>query len=129
MDAAERLEHTGQEKEEEAVPEWVITESRTMSREVTPSARLFFRDQEERQDGDCGPVAVIGTLYYVYGKTGVKRVELESILAYRAIRQFAATQLQQQTILTVAQVDDTQMEGCQEESYRATQDLWTQVTT
>ena len=38
-------------------------------------------------------------IYYVYCKTGVERVELESLLAYHAIRQFAATHLQQQTIL------------------------------
>ena len=58
--AAERLELAGQK--EEAIPEWVITESREMNREVTPPAQYFFRDQGERQDGDCGPAAVIGTL-------------------------------------------------------------------
>ena len=55
-------------------------------------------------------------------------MELESLLAYRANRQFYATHLQQQTILEVAQVDVTQMVGCQEKVYRVTQDLWTQVT-
>jgi hypothetical protein len=82
-DTAERLELAGQK--EEAIPEWVITESREMSREVTPPVQYFVWDQGERQDGDCGPVAVIGTLYYVYCKSGVKRVELESLLTYRAI--------------------------------------------
>ena len=101
---------------------------RESSREVTPPDLLFFRDQGGRQDGDCGLAAVIGTLYYVYCNTGVRRAELESLLTYRAIRQYATTHLQQQTILTAAQVDDTQMEGCHEEVYRATQDLWTQVT-
>ena len=76
--AAERLELAGQK--EEAIPKWVITESREMNREVTPPAQYFFRDQGERQDGDCGPAAVIGTLYYVYCKAGVKRAELESLL-------------------------------------------------
>ena len=57
--------------EEEAIPEWVITESREMNREVTPPTHLFFRDQGERQDGDCGPAAAIGTLYYLYCKAGV----------------------------------------------------------
>ena len=52
--------------EEKAIPEWVITESREMNREVTPPTHLFFRDQGERQDGDCGPAAAIGTLYYLY---------------------------------------------------------------
>ena len=85
--------------EEEAIPEWVITESRKMSREVTPPALVFFRDQGERQDGDCGPAAAIGTLYYIYCKAGVTRVGLESILTYRVIRQLAATHLQQQTLL------------------------------
>ena len=80
----ERLAYTGQE--EAAIPEWVITESREMSREVTPPAQFFFRDQGERQDGDCGPAAAIGTIYYICCKTGVKRVELESLLTYRAIR-------------------------------------------
>jgi hypothetical protein len=94
-----------------------------MSRQVTPPDQFFFRDQRERQNGDCGPAAVIGTLYYIHCKTGVKRVELESLLAYRTISQFATTHLQQQTILEVAQMDATQMEGCQEEVYRATQDL------
>jgi hypothetical protein len=90
---------------------------------------ILFPGPRERQDGDCGPVAVIGTLYYVYCKTDVKRAELESLLTYRAIFQYATTHLQQQTILTAAQVDDTQMEGCHKEVYRATQDLWTQVIT
>ena len=55
-------------------------------------------------------------------------MELESLLAYHAIRQFAATHLQQQTILKAAQVDANQMVGCQEEVHRATQELWTQIT-
>ena len=92
------------------------------------TSSILFRDQGERQDGDCGPAAGIGTLYYIYCKTGVKRAELESLLTYRAIRQFAMTHLQRQTILTAAQVDDTQMVGCQEEVHKATQDLRTQVT-
>jgi hypothetical protein len=37
-----------------------------MSKEVTPPVHLFFRDEEELQDGDCGPASVIGALYYVY---------------------------------------------------------------
>ena len=114
--------------EEEAIPEWVITESCEMNREVTPPTHLFFRDQGERQDGDCGPAAAIGTLYYLYCKAGVTRVGLESLLTYRTIRQLAATHLQQQTLLEVAQVDDSQMVGSQIEVHRATQDLWTQIT-
>ena len=55
-----------EQEEEAAIPEWVITESREMNREVTPPAQLFFCDQGERQDGDCGPASVIGTLYYIY---------------------------------------------------------------
>ena len=53
---------------------------------------------------------------------------LESLLTYRVIRQLAATHLQQQTLLEVAQVDDSQMVGSQIEVHRATQDLWTQIT-
>ena len=110
------LRSAGTKQEEKAaIPEWVITESREMNREVTPPAQLFFRDQGERQDGDCGPAAVIGTLYYIYCKAEVTRVALETLLAYRAIRRFAAAHLQQQTLLEVAQVNDTQMVGCQSE--------------
>ena len=69
-----------EQEEDVAIPEWVINESREMNREVTPPAHLFFRDQEERQDGDCGPAAVIGTLYYIYCKAGVTRVALETLL-------------------------------------------------
>ena len=104
-----------EQEEEMAIPEWVITESREMNREVTPPAQLFFRDQGERQDGDCGPAAVIGTLYYIYCKAGVTRVALKTLLAYRAICRFAAAHIQQQTLLEVAQVDDTQIVGCQSE--------------
>ena len=78
---------------EEEIPAWVITESCEMNREVTPSAQLFFCDQGERQDGDCGSAAAIGTLYYIYCKAGVTRVGLESLLTYRAIRQLAAPHL------------------------------------
>ena len=53
---------------------------------------------------------------------------LETLLAYRAIRRFAAVHIQQQTLLDVAQVDDTQMVGCQLEIQRAARDLWTQIT-
>ena len=38
------------------------------------------------------------------------------------------TLLQQQTLLEVAQVDDTQMGGCQSEVQRAIQDLRTHIT-
>jgi hypothetical protein len=117
-DTVERMEHTVQDDAE--LPEWVIAESRAMSREVTPPDQFFFRDQGERKGRDCGPVAVISTLYYICCKTGIKRAELEALLAYHEICQFAATHLQQQTILEVAQVDATQMEGCQKEVHRAT---------
>ena len=109
------------------IPEWVIEESQVLSREVTPPQPLFFRDQGERQDGDCGPAAVIGVLYFVYCLTGCKHTELESLLTYRAIRQFARTHLQQRTLLKAAQVDSNQMLACQTELQCATKDLWTQV--
>ena len=102
------------------IPEWVIAESQVLSREVTPPEPLFFRDQGERQDGDCGPVAVIGVLYFVYCLTGYKRIELESLLTYRAIRQFARTHLQQRTLLKAAQVDYNQLLECQTELQCAT---------
>ena len=76
---------------------------------------ILFSRPGERQDGDCGPAAVIGALYYIYCKAGVTRVALESLLTYRAIRQQAAIHLQQQTLLEVAQVDDYQMVECQAE--------------
>ena len=53
-----------EQEEEAAIPGWVITESREMNREVTPPAQLFFRDQGERQDGNCRPAAVIGITIY-----------------------------------------------------------------
>jgi hypothetical protein len=75
------------------IPEHILAESREMSREVTPPAQLFFHDHEERQDGDCGPAAAIGTLYYVYCQTGLKRTALESLPTYRTIQQFTTTRL------------------------------------
>ena len=98
-----------------------------MSKEVTPAAQVFFRDDGERQDGDCGPAAVIWALYYVYCQTGLKFKALESLLTYRAIRQFATTHLQHRTLLTEAQIDTTGMDGWQTELHRATQDLCAQV--
>ena len=62
------------------IPEWVLAESEEMSREVTPPTQCFFRDSGERQDCDCGPVAVIGALYYIYCQTGLKRTALESLM-------------------------------------------------
>ena len=54
-----------------------MAESTALSREVTSPEHLFFRDQGERQDGDCGPAAVIGTIYYIYCKTGIKRAAFD----------------------------------------------------
>ena len=68
------------------IPEHILAESRELSKEVTPPGHFFFRDAGERQDGDCGPVAVIGALYYVYCQTELKRKALESLLTYGAIR-------------------------------------------
>ena len=62
-------------------------------------------------------------MYYIYCKAGVTRVALETLLEYRAIRRFAAAHIQQQTLLEVAQVDDTQMVGCQLKIQRAARDL------
>ena len=75
------------------IPEHILAESREMSKEVTPPVHLFFCDEGERQDGDCGSAAVIGALYYVYCLIDLKRKALESLLTYRAIRQFATTHL------------------------------------
>jgi hypothetical protein len=94
-----------------------------MSREVTPPEHLFFWNQGERQNRDCEPAAVIGTLYYIYCKTGIKRAAFEYLLTNADTRQFATTHLQKPTLLAAAQVDNTQMEGCQAEVYWATQDL------
>ena len=90
------------------IPEWVIAASKALSREITPPEQLFFRDQGERQNGDCSPAAVNGTLYFIYCLTGRKRTELESLLTYRAIRQFARVHLQQQTLLKAAQINPNQ---------------------
>ena len=46
MDMSATLRSAGTEQEEEAaIPEWVITESQEMNREVTPPAQLFFLDE------------------------------------------------------------------------------------
>jgi hypothetical protein len=113
--------------DEGEISKWVIAESKALSREITPPEQLFFREQGERQDGDCGPAAVIGTLYFIYCLTGRKRMELESLLTYRAIRQFARVHLQQRTLLKAAQLNPIQMVACQTELQCATKDLWTQV--
>jgi hypothetical protein len=109
------------------IPEYILAESREMSKEVTPPVHLFFRDEGERQDGDCGPAAVIGALYYIYSLTDIKRKALESLLTYRTIRQFAATHLQQRTLLRQAQIDITQTDGWLLEIRRITQDICGQV--
>ena len=41
------------------IPAHILAESREMSNEVTPPVNLFFHDEGERQDGDCGPAALI----------------------------------------------------------------------
>jgi hypothetical protein len=109
------------------IPAHILAESREMSKEVTPPVHLFFRDEGERQDGDCGPVAVIGALYYVYCLTDLKRKALKSLITYRTIRQFATTHLQHRTLLRQAQTDTTQTDGWQTEIRRAIQDLCEQV--
>ena len=52
---------------------------------------------------------------------------MESLLTYRAIRQFARAHLQQRTLLKAAQLNLIQMVACQTELQCATKDLWTQV--
>ena len=79
----DRTEVAGQD--DDGIPAWVIAESTAISREVTPPEHLFFRHQGERQDGDSGPEAVIGTPYYIYCKTGVIRAAFESRLTYADI--------------------------------------------
>jgi hypothetical protein len=105
---------------------WVIAENQALSRKITLPEQLFFRDQGERQDGDCGSAA--GTLYFVYCPTGRKRTELKSLLTYRTIRQFSRTHLQPQTLAKAAQVNPNQMLAFQTELQCATKDLWTQVS-
>ena len=51
---------TPQETDVSDIPEHILAESREMSKEVTPPVHLFFRDEGERQDGDCGLAEVIG---------------------------------------------------------------------
>ena len=48
------------------IAEHINAKRREMSREVTPPEQIFCCDQGERQDGDCGPAAIIGTLYCLY---------------------------------------------------------------
>ena len=42
------------------IPEWILEENIRLNRAITPPADQFIRDQGERNDGDCGPAAVIG---------------------------------------------------------------------
>ena len=97
------------------IPEWVIAESQALSREITPPEQLFFRDQGERQNCNCGSASVIGTLYFIFCSTGRKRTKLESLLTYRAIRQFDRVHLQQRTLLKAAQLKPDQMATYQTE--------------
>jgi hypothetical protein len=89
----DKTEFTGQDDDE--IPEWVIAENKAMCREVTPPDHFFFYDQEDRQVGDCRPAAVIGTLYYIHCKTGIKRAIFKSLLTYADICQFVTLHLQQ----------------------------------
>jgi hypothetical protein len=62
----------------------------------------------------CGPVAVIDTLYYPSCQVDTITSELEALLTYRTIRQFATQTLQQQSLLEAAQVIRLRMNLCQE---------------
>ena len=54
MNTSAMLRSAGTEQDEKAaIPEWVITESREMNREVTPPAQLFF---ETRGNGKMATV-------------------------------------------------------------------------
>ena len=89
----DRTEFTGQA--DDGIPEWVMAESTALSREVPPPGTPLFSRSRERQDEDCGPAAVVVTIYYIYCKTGIKREAFESLLTYAGICQYATTHLQQ----------------------------------
>jgi hypothetical protein len=72
------------------IPEEAIAGNIGLSREVN----LFFRDQGERQDGDCGPAAVNGALYYLNFRRDTNTTELDGLLNYQEIHQFVRFHLQ-----------------------------------
>ena len=88
-----------------AIPEWILEENRQLNRSVTPPEGNFIRDQGERNDGDCGPAAVIGAVFYL-GSRADRRLNqsLKKRLSYEVVRAFAAHHLQHQSLLSVAKV-------------------------
>ena len=87
------------------IPEWLLEENIRLNRAITPPAEQFIRDQGERNDGDCGPAAVIGALFYLGSRADTRlRQGLMDRLSYTVVRMYAAHHLQYQSLLSVAQM-------------------------
>ena len=87
------------------IPEWLLEENIRLNRAITPPAEQFIRDQGERNDGDCGPAAVIGALFYLGSRADTRlRQGLMERLSYTVVRMYAAHHLQYQSLLSVAQL-------------------------
>ena len=86
------------------IPEWILEDNIRLNRAITPPAEQFIRDQGERNDGDCGPTAVIGALFYLGSRADTTlRQGLMEWMSYKVVRMYVA-HLQYQSLLAVAQV-------------------------
>ena len=111
------------------IPEWILADNLQLNRSITPPEGQFIRDQGERNDGDCGPAAVIGAVFYLGSRADSKlRQTLMERLSYEVAREFAAHHLQYQSLLSVAKMGagNTLLES---EVKAATRDMCEQVPT
>ena len=87
------------------IPEWILEENLQLNRSIAPPEGQFIRDQGERNDGDCGPAAVIGAVFYLGSRADSRLSQtLMERLSYEVERAFAAHHLQHQSLLSVAKV-------------------------
>ena len=87
------------------IPEWILEENLHLNRSITPPEGQFIRDQGERNDGDCGPAAVIDAMFYLGSRADSRlRQTLIERLSYEVVRAFAAHHLHYQSLLSVAKV-------------------------
>jgi hypothetical protein len=74
--------------------EWILEGNLHLNRNITPPAGQFIKDQGERNEGDCGPVSVIGAVFYLGSRADSRlRQTLMQRLSYEVVRLFAAHHL------------------------------------
>jgi hypothetical protein len=78
-----------------------IAESLALNTEVTLHCTGLY-DRGERNDGDCGPAAVVGAIYYANSQDASSPLPTRD--SYQIIREYAAQHLQQRTLMREAQV-------------------------